>query len=75
MLLAPVAATVTVPLYVPVESPLTLAPRENDPLFVPDAAGAPLSINQGTDDVAVHVSVPVPVFVTVTTWPDGLVPL
>lgn len=56
------------------ESPVVLAPTENDPLFVPDAAEFPLIVNQETEDVAVQLSVPEPPFVTLTVWPKGFVP-
>ena len=57
------------------ESPLVLAPTENDPLFVPDTAELPFTVNQDTEEVAVQVSVPEPLLVTVTVWPVGFVPL
>lgn len=62
------------PEYVPIDRPPILAPTVNEPLFVPDAAPPPLIVSQETEDVAVHVSVPDPLFVTVATWLDGLLP-
>jgi len=59
---------------VPVPSPLVLAPTENDPALVPEAAAPPLMVNHAADEVAVQVSVPLPLFVTVTVWLDGLPP-
>ena len=56
------------------ESPVVLAPTENDPPFVPDAAELPLTVNQETEEVAVQLSVPEPPFVTLTAWPKGFVP-
>lgn len=64
--MAPVAAIVTVPVRLPIESPLILAPTENEPLFVPDTEAPPLTVNQGTEEVAVQLSVPEPLLVTVT---------
>ena len=56
------------------ESPLVLAATENDPLFVPEAAELPFTVNQEMEEVAVQVSVPEPPLVTVTVWPEGFVP-
>ena len=58
----------------PTESPLVLAPTENDPVFVPEAAELPFTVSQGTVLVAVQLSVPEPPLLTVTVWPDGFVP-
>jgi hypothetical protein len=55
-------------------SPLIFAPTENDPLLVPDAAPPPLIVSHDIEEVAVQVSVPDPLFVTVTVWLDGLAP-
>ena len=66
VLVAPAAAIITAPVWVPIESPLILAPTENDPLLVPDAALPPFIVSQGIEEVAVHVSVPEPLLVTVT---------
>ena len=52
--------------------PPTLALTPNEPLLVPDAAEPPFIINQPTDDVAVQLKVPEPLFDTVTNWLDGL---
>ena len=56
------------------DSPLTLTPTANDPLFVPDAAAPPFTVSQGTDEAAVQFIVPEPLLVTVTVWLDGLAP-
>lgn len=64
--MAPAAAIITAPVWVPIESPLILAPTENDPLLLPDAALPPFIVNQGIEEVAVQVSVPEPLLVTVT---------
>lgn len=53
---------------------MTLAPTENDPLLVPDAALPPLIVSQDIEEEAVQLSVPDPLFVTVTVWLDGLAP-
>ena len=58
----------------PTESPLVLAPTENDPVFVPEAAELPFTVSQDTLLVAVQLSVPEPPLLTVTVWPDGFVP-
>jgi hypothetical protein len=55
-------------------SPLILAPTAKDPLLVPDAAAPPFTVSQGTDEVAVQLSVPDPLLVTVTVWLDGAAP-
>ena len=68
------AAIVTVPAYVPTDSPLTLTPTANDPLFVPDAAAPPFIVSHGTEEAAVQLSVPEPLLVMVTVWLDGLAP-
>ena len=65
VLVAPAAAIITAPVWLPIESPLILAPTENDPLFVPEAALPPFTVSQGIEEVAVHVSVPEPLLVTV----------
>ena len=65
MLLAPAAVIITAPVWVPIESPLMLAPTENDPLLVPEAAVPPFIVSQGMEEVAVQVSVPEPLLVTV----------
>ena len=54
------------------ESPLMLAPTENAPLLVPDAAAPPFIVSQDAEEVAVQLSVPEPLLETVTVWPDGL---
>lgn len=74
MFVAPVAVIVTLPEYVPIESPLIFAPTENDPALVPDAAAPPLTVNQAAEDVAVQLSVPAPLLLTATVWPDGFTP-
>jgi hypothetical protein len=71
---APEAARITVPVWLPIDSPLILAPTENDPLLVPEAAAPPLIVSHGIEEVAVQLSVPAPLFVTVTVWLEGLVP-
>jgi hypothetical protein len=63
---APAAESVTVPAWFPMGSPLTLAPTANDPVFVPDAPAPPLTVSHGTDEAAVQLSVPLPLFVTMT---------
>lgn len=63
---APVAAIVTLPEYVPIERPLVLAATEKEPLFVPDAPELPFTVNHDMEEVAVQLSVPEPLFVTVT---------
>ena len=73
VLVAPGAVIITAPVWVPIESPLILAPTENDPLLLPDAAVLPFIVNQGIEEVAVQLSVPEPLLVTVTVWLDGLV--
>jgi hypothetical protein len=55
-------------------SPLTLAPTANDPPLTPDAPPPPFTVSQGTDEVAVQLSVPEPLLVTVTIWLDGAEP-
>lgn len=47
---------------------------ESDPASVPEAAAAPLIVNQAAEDVAVQLSVPVPLLLTVTIWLDGFAP-
>ena len=74
MLVAPVAAIITAPVWVPIESPLILAPTENDPLLVPEAPVPPFIVSQGIEGVAVQGSVPEPLLVTVTVWLGGLAP-
>ena len=74
VLVAPEAAIVTVPVWLPMERPLTFAPTENDPLLVPEAAAPPLIVSQGIDEAAVQLSVPDPLLVTVTVWLTGLAP-
>jgi hypothetical protein len=74
VLLAPVAASVTVPAWFPMGSPLILAPTAKDPLLVPEAVAPPFTVSQGTDEVAVQFSVPDPLLVTVTVWLDGEAP-
>lgn len=44
------------------------------PVFVPEAAAAPLTFNQGIVEAAVQVRVPVPAFVIVTDWLAGAAP-
>ena len=73
-MLAPVDVSVTVPARLPMASPLIFAPTTNDPLLVTDAAAPPFTVSQGTDEVAVQFSVPVPLLVTVTVWLDGAAP-
>ena len=53
---------------------MILAPTENDPLLVPEAATPPLIVSQGIDEAAVQLSVPDPLLVTVTVWLAGLAP-
>lgn len=74
MLVAPVAPIVIVPVWLPIESPLILAPTLNDPVLVPVAAEPPFIFSQAAVDVAVQLSVPVPLFVIVTNWLAGLAP-
>jgi len=74
VLVAPVAPIVIIPVWLPIESPLILAPTLNDPVFVPDAAEPPFIFSQAAVDVAVQLSVPVPLFVIVTNWLAGLAP-
>jgi hypothetical protein len=73
-LVAPEAAIVTIPEWLPTESPLMLAPTENDPLLVPEAAAPPFIVSQGVDDAAVQLSVPEPLLLTVAVWLDGFTP-
>ena len=63
---APAAVMPMLALYVPTESPLAFAPTVNAPLFVPEATDPPFRLSHATGDVAVQLSVPVPVFVIVT---------
>jgi hypothetical protein len=51
-----------------------LAPTENDPLLVPEAAEPPFIVSQGMEDAAVQLSVPEPLLVTVAVWLDGFAP-
>jgi hypothetical protein len=51
-----------------------LAPIENDPLLVPEAAAPPLTVSQGVDEAAVQLSVPEPLLLTVAVWLDGFAP-
>ena len=73
-MLAPTAAIVTAPEYVPVESPPALAPTENDPLFVPEAVVPPLIVSQDAEEEAVQVRVPEPLFAMETVWLEGFAP-
>ena len=54
--------------------PLTLVPTPTEPLLVPDAAEPPLIVSQLTEDVAVQLRVPDPLFDIVTDWLGGLAP-
>jgi hypothetical protein len=60
--------------WLPTESALILAPTENDPLLVPEAAEPPFIVSQGMEDAAVQLSVPEPLLVTVAVWLDGFAP-
>jgi hypothetical protein len=51
-----------------------LAPTENDPLLVPEAAEPPLTVSHGVDEAAVQLSVPEPLLLTVAVWLDGFAP-
>ena len=51
-----------------------MAPTAKDPPFVPDVAAPPFIVNHGLEEVAVQVSVPVPLLVTLTAWLEGLAP-
>jgi hypothetical protein len=73
-LVAPEAPIVTIPVWLPTESPLMLAPTENDPLLVPEAAMPPLTVSQGVDEAAVQPSVPEPLLLIVAVWLDGFAP-
>ena len=52
--------------------PLTLVPTPNEPLLAPDAAEPPLIVSQPTEDVAVQLRVPDPLFDIVTDWIGGV---
>lgn len=71
-LVAPVPVMAIVPVCVPMVRPLTFAPTVNEPLLVPVAPEPPFIISQLTDDVAVQLKVPEPLFDTVTDWLGGL---
>ena len=72
VLVAPVPVMAIAPVWVPMGRPLTLAPTPNEPLFVPDAAEPPFNVSQLTEDVAVQLRVPEPLFDTVTDCVGGL---
>ena len=71
-LVAPVLVMAIVPICVPMVKPLTFAPTVNEPLLVPDATEPPFSVSQLTEDVAVQLRVPDPLFDIVTDWLGGL---
>jgi hypothetical protein len=68
---APVPLTVIEVVYVPGESPVTLAVAESIPGPVPDAGA---SESQEAVLVAFQLSVPVPELVILTVWAEGLLP-
>ena len=70
-LVAPVPVTVIEVVYVPAESPVTLALAASEPAPVP-AAGETES--QEAVLVAFQLKVPVPELVMLTVWAEGLVP-
>ncbi len=72
VLVAPVPVIATVPVWVPMARPLIFVPTPNEPMFVPDAAEPPFIVSQLTDEVAVQLRVPEPLFDTVTDWLGGL---
>ena len=68
---APVPVTVMEAVYVPAESPVTLAVAESEPGPVPDAGE---TASHEAVLVAFQFNVPVPEFVIFTVWAEGLVP-
>lgn len=58
----------------PIGSPLILGATVNAALLVPENADPPFIFSHTTVDVAVQLSVPVPVFMTVTDWLPGVTP-
>jgi hypothetical protein len=70
-LVAPVPETVIEVVYVPAESPVTLAVTATDPAPVPAAGDMD---SHGTGLEALQVNVPVPVLLILTVWTDGLLP-
>ena len=72
VLAAPVPVMAIVPVWVPMARPLTFAPTVNEPLLVPVVLEPPFIVSQLTDDVAVQLKVPEPLFETVTDWLGGL---
>lgn len=71
LVVAPVAARVTVALYVPAANPDRLTEALTVAVLVPDEG---LSVNQFALSLAVQVSVPLPVLATVRGWADGFAP-
>ena len=70
-MVAPVAVTVIEVVYVPAESPVTLAATESDPGPVPEAGDTE---SHGTALDAFQLKVPVPVLLMLTVWADGFAP-
>ncbi len=70
LLLAPVAATVTVPLYVPAARPARLTLAVIVPVLVPEAG---VRVSQAALSPAVHVKVPEPVLETLMVFAVGFV--
>ena len=68
---APVPMTVIDAVYVPAESPVTLAVAENAPGPVPDAG---VTASHEAVLVAFQLRVPVPELVMFTVWTEGLLP-
>ena len=68
---APVPATVMAVVYVPAESPVTLAVTAIAPTPVPEAGE---TVSHGTALEALQLNVPVPVLLTLMVWTDGLLP-
>ena len=70
-LVAPVPVSVIEAVYVPAESPVTLAVAASEPGPVPDAGETE---SQEAVLVAFQLKVPVPELVMLTVWAEGLVP-